>query len=72
MRAPLPGALALEERGEHLRHGAERAGREVGDLDRREPGRGVLEHTGPAEVVDVVARLASGGARRAPKPVIEQ
>ena len=50
----LSRARALEERGEHLRDCAERSGRKVGDLDRRQPGCGVLEHAGPAEVVDVV------------------
>ena len=53
------GALALEQGGEHLDDGAERAGGEVGGLQRRQPGRRVLEHAGPAEVVEVVA-----GARR--------
>ena len=45
---------AFEERREHLRDRAERSGREIGDLDRRQLGRGVLEHARPAEVVDVV------------------
>ena len=49
------GARALEEGGEHLRHGSERSRREVGDLDRRKAGRRVLEDAGPAEVVEVVA-----------------
>ena len=52
-----PGALtragAADECREHLRHRAEPAGREVCDLHRR-PGRRVLEHAGPAEVVEVV------------------
>ena len=65
------GARALEEGGEHLRHGAERSRGEVGDLDRRKLGRGVLEDAGPAEVVEVVA--GSGRCRgTSPKPVIEQ
>ena len=46
------------------------AGREVGDLHRR-PGRRVLEHAGPAEVVEVVTG-ALGVRPSAPKPVIEQ
>ena len=53
--APRAGARALEEGGEHLRHGSERSRREVGDLDRRKAGRRVLEDAGPAEVVEVVA-----------------
>ena len=47
---------ALDERGEHLRHRAERSRREIGDLDRRQPEDRVLERSGPAEVVDVVRR----------------
>ena len=46
-------AGAADERREHLRHRTEPAGREVCDLHRR-PGRRVLEHAGPAEVVEVV------------------
>ena len=52
----LAGARPLEERREDLRDRAERAGGEVGDLHRRQLGRGVLEHARPAEVVEVVAR----------------
>ena len=48
------GSLALEQRSEHLRHRAERPGREIRDLQRRQLGRGVLERSGPAEIVDVV------------------
>ena len=39
-------------------HGKERAAGEVGDLHRRHRRRGVGEHTGAAEVVEVVARVA--------------
>ena len=46
-------AGAADERREHLRHRTEPAGREVRDLHRR-PGRRVLEHAGPAEVVEIV------------------
>ena len=53
-----PGAFSRagtpDERCEHVRHRTEPAGREVCDLHRR-PGRGVLEHARPAEVVEVVA-----------------
>ena len=49
-------AASLEERGKDLRHRAERAGREVGDLDRRQGRRRVLECAGPAEVVEIVRR----------------
>ena len=52
-------ALALEQRGEHLGDRAERAGGEIGGLERRQAGRRVLEHARPAEVVEVVT-----GARR--------
>ena len=51
----LAGALALEQRGQDLDDGSERAGREVGHLDGRPLGRGVFEHPRPAEVVEVVA-----------------
>jgi len=54
-RAPA-GALPLEERREDLGHGSQRAGGEIGDLDRREVRRGVLERARPAEVVHVVSR----------------
>ena len=54
-----PGALPLEQRRQDLRDGAECAGGEVGGLQRRQPGSGVLEHARPAEVVEVVP-----GARR--------
>ena len=50
---PLAGSRTLEEPGEDLRDGSERAGREVCDLSRGELWR-VLEDAGPAEVVDVV------------------
>ena len=53
-RGPVPGSGALEEGGEDPRHGTERAGGEIGDLDRREPWCRVLEDARPAEVVDVV------------------
>src|SRR5207344_143996 len=43
-----PRAGALEERGENLRHRTERAGGEIGDLDRRKPGCRVLEDARPA------------------------
>ncbi len=47
-------ALALQERGQDLRHGSERAGGEIGDLEGGIRGGGVLQHAGPAEVVEVV------------------
>ncbi len=47
-------ALALEQRGEDLGHGRECPGGEIGRLDRRETGSGVLENARPAEVVEVV------------------
>ena len=50
------GALPLEQGGEHLDDRAERARGEVRGLDRRQPRRRVLEHAGPAEVVQVVSR----------------
>ena len=56
------GPLACEKRCEHPCHGSERAGCEVGDLNRGKPGRGVCEHAGPAEVVDVVSRSRPMGA----------
>ena len=46
-------AGTTDERGEHLRHRTEAAGGEVRDQHRR-PGRRVLEHAGPTEVVEVV------------------
>ncbi len=49
------GSLPLEERREDLGHRPERAGREIGDLDRGEVRRSVLEGAGPAEIVHVVA-----------------
>ena len=49
------GALAREQRRQHLRHGAECAGREVGDLHRRPGGSGVGEDACPALVVEIVA-----------------
>ena len=66
------GALALEERRQDLRDGAERARREIRGLDRRQRGRRVGERARPAEVVEVVADARRVRARRAPKPVIEQ
>ena len=53
---PRAGSLALEQRREHANDRAECAGREIGHLYRRPAGGGVLEDTGPAEVVEVVAR----------------
>ncbi len=41
--AALAGALTLQQRREDLLHGAERARREVGDRDRRQPGSRVPE-----------------------------
>ena len=52
--AALAGAFTLEQRGEDLRHGAERACGEVRDLDGRQRRRGVPERAGPAEVIEVV------------------
>ena len=52
------GALPLEERREDLDHGVQRAPREVGDLHRRQRGRGVGEQACPALVVEVVSRAA--------------
>ena len=49
-----PGAFPLEQRRQDLRDGAECAGGEVGGLQRRQAGSGVLEHARPAEVVEVV------------------
>ena len=49
-------AFALEQGGEDLRHCAECARREVGDREGRQGRRGVPEHSGPAEVVQVVPR----------------
>ena len=49
------GALALEQRCEHLGHGAECACREIGGLDGWKRRRGVLEQSRPADVVQVVA-----------------
>ena len=49
------GALALEERPEDGGHRAERSRCEVGDLNGRPVGCGVLEDAGPAEVVQVVS-----------------
>ena len=62
--APRPVRARSSERGEHLDHGALRAGGEVGDLDRRQRGRGVGERAGVAEVVQVVAGLRRVRARR--------
>ena len=64
--APAAGPPALDQRGEDLRHRAERPRREVGDLDRRVGGSGVREHARPAEVVEVVARAPASAARRSP------
>src|SRR2546430_7295922 len=49
--AALARAFTLEQRGEDLRHGAERASREVRDLDGRQSRSGVPKRAGPAEVV---------------------
>ena len=48
-------ALPLEQRGEDLRHGGERARTQIGGLDRRQGRCGVRERARPAEVVQVVA-----------------
>src|SRR4051795_13199944 len=48
------GPFALEQCGEDLRHGAERACGEVCDLEGRQRGRRVPERAGPAEVIEVV------------------
>ena len=58
------GACALEKRGENLGDRAERAGREIGRLDRRQARRGVFEHARPAEIVQVVSRTRSVRAVR--------
>ena len=50
------GACPLEECSEDLGDRAERAGGEVGRLERRQVRRGVFEHARPAEVVQVVTR----------------
>jgi len=50
----LARARAPDECREHLGDGTERPRREIGDLQRW-PRRRVLEHTGPAEVVEIVA-----------------
>ncbi len=52
--AALPRPLTLEQRGEDLDDGPERASREVGDLRRRHRGSRVREKPRPADVVDVV------------------
>ena len=49
-----PRAAPLEQGGQDLRHGAESAGREVGRLQWRQAGSGVLQDAGPAEVVEIV------------------
>ena len=56
---------AFEQRGEHLDHGALRAGGEVGDLHGRERRRGVLERARVPEVVQVVAGVERVRAARA-------
>ena len=48
-------ALAHEQRRQDLADGGERAGGEVREWQRRQPGRGVGEQPGPADVVEVVA-----------------
>ena len=47
-------ASSCDECRQDLRHGAERACGEVGDLQRRQRGRRVGERAGPPEVVEVV------------------
>ncbi len=54
MCAPRSGALADEERREHLGHDAERACCEIGGLHRWQRGRRVLEQSGEADVVEIV------------------
>jgi hypothetical protein len=49
MCLPAPAALALEQRGEDLDDGEERAAGEVGDLHGRQRRRRVGEQPGPAE-----------------------
>ena len=58
-------ALTLEEGREHLGHRSERAGGEVGDLDRWPLRCRVLEDAGPAEVVEVVTGSVRMSAFRA-------
>ena len=55
-RAPA-GALALEQRGQDLDHRRLRACGEVGDLHGRKRRGRVVQHTGVAEVVEVVAGI---------------
>ena len=66
------GSRTLEEPGQDLRDGAERTGREVGDLHRWELCVGVLEDACPAEVVEVVTGAQPMALVVQPKPVIEQ
>jgi TetR/AcrR family transcriptional regulator, fatty acid metabolism regulator protein len=51
----LAGAFPLDQRCKHLGHRAERACRKIGSLDGWQRGRGVLEQSRPADVVQVVA-----------------
>ena len=55
MRRPRAGPAALQQCGEDVDDGAERAGREVGGLHGGYPGSGVGERARPAHVVEVVA-----------------
>ena len=52
-------SFPLEQGCEHTDHRAERARREIGVLDRRPAGSGVLEDASPTEVVEVVAGARS-------------
>src|SRR6476660_4005882 len=54
--APPARSFALQQCGEDPRHGAEPAGREIGDLDRWPRRRSVPERAGPAEVIEIVTR----------------
>jgi TetR/AcrR family transcriptional regulator, fatty acid metabolism regulator protein len=51
----LSGPLAREQRGEHLRDGAERAGGEVGGLHRGQRRGCALEQPGEPDIVQIVA-----------------
>jgi hypothetical protein len=51
----VPGSLPLVQRSEDLSDRAEGTGSEVGDLHRRQCGRGIGQRAGPAEIVEIMA-----------------
>ena len=53
-RGPIPVRARSRSAARIFVDGAERAGSEIGDLDRREPRGRVFEYAGPPEIVDVV------------------